>query len=118
LGGFRKARVDSPHTALEEEGFRGYADHMETLAFRDAAGRVLELAREEGRLVILCAETDPLRCHRRLLADYLTIQGASVRHILSEKEAPIHRLHPSARVLEGRLCYNKPLQGRIPFPGP
>ena len=28
LGGWRRARPDSPHTALRHAGFRGYADHM------------------------------------------------------------------------------------------
>ena len=33
LGGLRKARVDSPHIALEA-GVRGFADHMETEGFK------------------------------------------------------------------------------------
>lgn len=30
LGGLRKPRLDSPHGAWRNPGFRGYADHMET----------------------------------------------------------------------------------------
>src|SRR5688500_15559031 len=29
LGGFRKPRADSPHTALRNPSFRGYADYMD-----------------------------------------------------------------------------------------
>ena len=36
LGGHREPRPDSPHTALREDAFRGYAGHMETAAFAAA----------------------------------------------------------------------------------
>jgi len=54
LGGFRKPRPDSPHLALAAEGFRGYADHMETPAFETAAGRLIDMAGKR-RMAIMCA---------------------------------------------------------------
>jgi uncharacterized protein (DUF488 family) len=36
LGGFRTPHADSPHLALGNDAFRGYADHMETDEFRSA----------------------------------------------------------------------------------
>ena len=36
LGGHRKARRDSPNTAWRHEGFRGYADYMQTGEFEAA----------------------------------------------------------------------------------
>ena len=36
LGGMRKPMPDSVNTALQNESFRGYADHMQTQAFQDA----------------------------------------------------------------------------------
>jgi uncharacterized protein (DUF488 family) len=42
LGGMRdEARADSPHTALEEGGFRNYADHMGTALFAEGVARLL-----------------------------------------------------------------------------
>ncbi|HXF57824.1 MAG TPA: DUF488 domain-containing protein, partial [Actinomycetota bacterium] len=34
LGGWRRSRPDSPHTAIRSPGFPGYADHMETEEFQ------------------------------------------------------------------------------------
>ncbi len=45
LGGFRKARPDSRHTALRSAGFRGYADHMETEEVRAGLDDVLAAAK-------------------------------------------------------------------------
>ena len=36
LGGLRKPRAYSRNSAWRNEGFRGYADHVETDAFREA----------------------------------------------------------------------------------
>ena len=36
LGGFRKPRSDSPHLALRNPGFRGYADYMGGAEFGEA----------------------------------------------------------------------------------
>ncbi len=55
LGGRRPVRPDSPNTAWREPGFRGYADHMETPAWRAAIAALQELARGR-RTAILCAE--------------------------------------------------------------
>lgn len=99
LGGHRPAAEGSPHTALPE-AFRGYADHMRTRVFLDAVGRLLELAGEHGTAV-MCAEADPTHCHRRFLADALTVRGVEVVHILSESTSRPHELHPDARVEDG-----------------
>src|SRR5574340_486939 len=40
LGGYRKARPDSPNMGWRNTGFRGYADYMETEAFRTALERL------------------------------------------------------------------------------
>src|SRR5579863_9732058 len=56
LGGFRKARADSPNVALHHASFRGYADYMQTPEFASALARLVEDARL-GRTAIMCSET-------------------------------------------------------------
>jgi uncharacterized protein (DUF488 family) len=41
LGGLRKPRADSPNVAWRHEGFRGYADYMETAEFEAALDELL-----------------------------------------------------------------------------
>lgn len=109
LGGRRKARPDSPHTAWRVEAFRGYADHLETSEAQAALERLIALSASH-RAAILCAEAVPWRCHRRLISDALTARGVEVRHILGPGRADRHEIDPNARVLDGgrRLVYSGP----------
>jgi uncharacterized protein (DUF488 family) len=80
LGGFRRARSDSPNTGWEHPSFRGYADYMATAEFRAA----LEQLQREGRerpTCVMCAEAQWWRCHRRLIADALVVRGWRVAHL-------------------------------------
>lgn len=113
LGGHRAPVPGSPNTAWREEAFRGYADHMATAAFQAALGRVL--AAPPGTAV-MCAEADPLHCHRRLLADALVARGARVVHLLAPGRSSEHAFHPRARVApDGGLTYpaSPPRQGAL-----
>jgi len=95
LGGFRKPRPDSPHTALAE-GFRGYADHMEGKTFRRGLDRLREFAGERPT-ACLCAELDWRHCHRRHLADALVAEGVAVLHLRDAGPPTAHRLDPRVR---------------------
>ena len=55
LGGRRQPRPDSPHVAWRNASFRGYADHMDTDAFKQGIDRVTALA-EDGRVALMCSE--------------------------------------------------------------
>jgi uncharacterized protein (DUF488 family) len=113
LGGYRKPRPDSPNTAWRVAGFRGYADYMDTPAFRTALDRVIERASVRATAV-MCAEITPLRCHRRLIADALVARGLVVVHILGLGKTETHALNPDARVLaDGRLVYLRPPDDQI-----
>jgi uncharacterized protein (DUF488 family) len=108
LGGRRPARPGSPHTAWRVEGFRGYADHMESPEFQAALDRLIRLG-AEAATAILCAEAVPWRCHRRLISDALVARGINVLHILGPGRADPHELDANARVLPGgRLLYASP----------
>jgi len=114
LGGRRRrAKGSSPHTALPEGAFRGYADAMDTPPFREAAARLMALARS-GRTLLFCAEKDPERCHRRFLSDLLAAGGFEVVHVIDAETRAAHTLHPDLVVREGRLVYCGG-QGRLPY---
>ena len=101
LGGFRRARPDSRHTAMRSAGFRGYADHMETEEFREAHDWLVATSKDVTTAV-MCAESLWWRCHRSMLADALVAAGCEVRHLMTGGRADAHRLRPWARV-EGDL---------------
>jgi uncharacterized protein (DUF488 family) len=94
LGGRRRRSPDSRHTALREPAFVGYADHMDTAAFRTAVEALLDLP---GRPAIMCAETVWWHCHRMLISDALTMRGATVTHLLDVGRRQPHHLHQTVR---------------------
>ena len=106
MGGWRKADKDSPHTAWEDESFRGYADYMMTEKFEKALEVLKNLAAGK-KTCVMCAETLPWKCHRLLLSDALLKDGFAVVHILGPGQLEIHSLTPFARMGEGKLIYRK-----------
>jgi uncharacterized protein (DUF488 family) len=104
LGGLRRPHPHSGNLGWRNAGFRGYADYMQSAEFERALSSLVELARS-GRVAVMCAEGNPYRCHRSLLADALTVCGITVRHISSAKSASPHRLTPFARVEGTRVSY-------------
>ncbi len=112
LGGRREPHTDSPHRALRVPAFRGYADHMSTEEFSRGYERLTSLARG-SRTAFMCAETLWWRCHRRLLADRLTVDGWTVTHLLAPGKSEPHVLWNAARTLEGNLVYDA---GTLPLP--
>ena len=105
LGGFRRPRPDSPHRAIRNESFRGYADYMDSPEFRSALAW-LEETSATVPTAIMCAESVWWRCHRRMIADALTVDGWSVVHLLPNGRTQAHALHPDARIVDGRLVYD------------
>lgn len=112
LGGMRTPRPRSRHTALQDDGLRGYADHMESDEFQAAATQLIALARR-GPLAVLCAEREPDRCHRSLLADYLTLKGVHVVHLLDLGERRDHMLAPELRRETDQPVYDRHQSGRL-----
>jgi uncharacterized protein (DUF488 family) len=111
LGGRRKAKPHSINMAWRNESFRGYADYMETEAFREGIERLMELAHEQ-RTVIMCAEAVWWRCHRSLIADYLKAAGVTVLHIVGEGRADEHPFTSAAQIVNGKLSYRGVLESR------
>jgi hypothetical protein len=55
---------------------------MQTATFRRHLDRCIDLAKSE-RVVLMCAEAAPWRCHRSLIADALLVRGIAAREITS-----------------------------------
>lgn len=111
LGGFRQPRPRSPNDGWRHPAFRGYADHMASDEFLEALDRLETMALEQPSS-IMCAEAQWWRCHRRLIADALTIRGWQVLH-LGLGEPVDHQLTPIAvQGPAGSLTY-PPLQGEL-----
>lgn len=107
LGGRRDPRPDSPHTGWRSAGFRGYADYMDTAAYRAARDR-LAAAASARRTAILCAEADWRHCHRQLIADGFKAMGWDVVHLLEPGRSEPHPYSDPARVVDGKLDYALP----------
>ena len=114
LGGRRTPGADSRHIALQDDALRGYADHMDSNAFQKAATQLISLA-TRAPTAMLCAERDPDRCHRSLIADYLTLKGVRVIHLLSAGEEHEHQLSPLARRESAQLIYDRNASGSLPL---
>lgn len=104
LGGRRKPLKDSPNSAWKNEAFRGYADHMQTREFQQAARQLQEIAAKK-RTAYMCSEAVWWSCHRALVSDYLKHGGWTVFHIMSEKKASEHPYTKPARIIDGQLRY-------------
>jgi uncharacterized protein (DUF488 family) len=110
LGGRRhKGRPDSPHTAWTVAAFRNYADYSETDEFAHGLHQLVSAA-SHRRTAFMCAEALYWQCHRRLIADRLVVMGHRVLHIQTPERAVEHRLPDFARVVDGRIVYNRGTQ--------
>lgn len=106
LGGRRPARKDSINTGWRESSFRGYADYMQTEAFRAEIDWLVE---RPQRTVIMCAESVPWRCHRALIADAVIARGVQVDDIMVAPDGKSvrkeHRMTPFARIERTQVFY-------------
>ena len=104
LGGRRKPVPESPHVALRHPSFRAYADYMETDPF--LAGVTDLLGRGDARAV-MCSESVWWRCHRRLLADQLTlVREIEVLHLMHDGRLTRHVPTSGVRLAGDRLLYD------------
>ncbi|MGP3925078.1 DUF488 domain-containing protein [Streptomyces sp. 8N616] len=116
LGGWRKARPDTPDTALRNRAFCGYAAHMRSPEFVSAIDVLLTEAAGE-RTAVMCAESVWWRCHRKMIADFLVLaREVQVLHLMHDGTLQPHLPSPEARLLPERrlLVYGA---GQPPLPG-
>ncbi len=108
LGGRRPVLKDSMNAGWHNEGFRGYADYMQTEHFANEIGWLMALA-DFDRAVVMCAEAAPWRCHRSLIGDAVLARGGVVEDIFVEPDGRSwrrsHAMTKFARVDGGRVWY-------------
>ena len=106
LGGRRgkKANGLSNNLGLRNESFRNYADYMLMEEFRQGIQELLGVAAGKPT-AFMCSESVFWRCHRRLVADYLFVNGITVQHIMPSGQLRPHTLTEGAKVEAGELIY-------------
>jgi len=104
IGGLRHPKKDSINLALENSGFRGYADYMQTKEFTENLLKLVVLAKENC-LAVMCAEALPWRCHRNLISDALVARHVKVLHIIGKDDTVTHQLNELAHVEGTKVTY-------------
>jgi len=104
LGGLRHAKRDSLNPAWRNASFRGFADYMQTPEFEQSLDELIQLANRE-RIVLMCAEAVPWRCHRSLIADALLVRGIRTEDIMGPNRRQAHTLTPFAEVRGTTITY-------------
>lgn len=104
LGGLRRPSKNSLNTGWRNLSFRGFADYMQTHEFEVGLDRLIALGKSEN-VVIMCAEGNPFRCHRSLVADALTIREVRALHISSQRPGQLHTLTTFAKVSGHNIRY-------------
>ena len=62
---------------------------MTTTPFKEGINEILSLMTQYNNLAVMCAEALPWRCHRRMIADYLSmLESVSVYNIINCKQQP------------------------------
>jgi uncharacterized protein (DUF488 family) len=111
LGGLRRPLKGSlTNAGWVNDSFRGFADYMQEERFRAALQKLIDVSRRTTkagapRVAIMCAEGNPFRCHRSLVADALQARGVRVVHISGPGKGPPHRMTPFAKVAGNRVTY-------------
>ncbi len=104
LGGRRKTSPDSKNKIWKNKSFRGYADYMETTAFKKALQELKKIALKENT-AIMCAEAVWWRCHRSMIADALKAESWKVFHIMEVEKSTLHPYTKPAKIKNGHLFY-------------
>jgi uncharacterized protein (DUF488 family) len=104
LGGFRRPHPGSLNTGWRNLSFRGFADYMQTSEFAENLAALIAKAMRD-RIVLMCAEAVPWRCHRSLIADALLVHDLCVEEIISETRRQAHALTAFAHVSGTTITY-------------
>lgn len=117
LGGRRgrqKGVDEQVNAGWRVQSFHNYADYALGDAFGAAFDALVRLGAEQ-RLALMCAEAVWWRCHRRIITDYLLLNGHAVDHLLTPGRT--EQAHPTEGVQrrpDGKLVY-PPAEPRLPL---
>ncbi|CCF85218.1 DUF488 domain-containing protein [Nitrolancea hollandica] len=105
LGKELGARRDEQETY--EHGQARYERIAECVAFRDGLQRVMN-GTAKYRIALMCAEKDPLACHRTILVcRHLRDFGFNISHILSNGRTETHAAAERRLMAEERISLNQ-----------
>lgn len=104
LGGLRHAHADSVNKAWRNDSFRGYADYMQSEEFAKNLQHLISLSKRK-RLVLMCAEAVPWRCHRSLISDALEVRGIVTEDIFTKTSHRPHHITSFAKVRGKNITY-------------
>ncbi|MBP7140889.1 MAG: DUF488 domain-containing protein [Opitutaceae bacterium] len=108
LGGRRpkQAGVDQSLNAhWKMPSFHNYADYALGDEFTAAFDELVDLGRK-NRVAVMCAEAVWWRCHRRIITDYLLLNGHTVIHLMSPGRNSVAAPTPGAqRRADGKVIY-------------
>jgi uncharacterized protein (DUF488 family) len=107
LGGLRGRSPGlevSPNTLWRNKSFRNYADYALTPPFKEGLAELVALG-QLRTCAIMCSEVLWWRCHRRIIADYLLADGATVFHVLGSAAVRPAVLTPGAETTASGLIY-------------
>ena len=93
LSGRRKRQDVDPrlNAGWQNAGFKNYADYALTDPYWRGLDRLRDLAAQR-RVVVMCGEPVPWRCHRLLIANNLVALGWTVWHLIAGQEPRRHEL--------------------------
>lgn len=107
LGGRRSRQKAVPPEIngwWQNRSFHNYADYAMSEEFRIGLDRLIELSLE-APCAIMCSEAVWWRCHRRIIADYLLLQGRVVLHLMGNGRIERATRTPAAEVAGDVLVY-------------
>ena len=89
------------------QSFHNYADYALTAPFSQAFSELLILGKSR-KLALMCAEAVWWRCHRRIITDYLLLNGHPVQHLMEPGRMDAATPTPGARLrADGKVIYPK-----------
>lgn len=108
LGGRRpkqKAVDEASNAHWRVKSFHNYADYALGDQFGAALSEIIRLG-QRFHIALMCSEAVWWRCHRRIIADYLLLNGHSVRHLMDLDHSEPAKPTPGAmRTSGGKVMY-------------
>ncbi|MBK0328975.1 DUF488 domain-containing protein [Rhodobacteraceae bacterium F11138] len=113
LGGRRTVQRDVPdnlNAFWENRSFHNYADYALSSQFQAAYAKLLELGQNQI-VAMMCSEAVWWRCHRRIITDYLVLNGHEVVHLMGSGRAdPAKPTSGARKQPDGTVVYPDPTE--------
>ncbi|WP_113912964.1 DUF488 family protein [Roseovarius dicentrarchi] len=111
LGGRRKQQpevADCVNALWRNQSFQNYADYALSDKFAEAFAELVRLG-SARRVALMCSEAVWWRCHRRIITDYLLLNGHEVTHLMGNRREDAATPTPGAtRAADETVHYPAP----------